>query len=502
MTRGSTTVAALMAEAGVRFGTSGVRGRVPDLTDRLVYGATMGFLGHLHGQGSVEPGSPVGLGGDLRPSTPRIMDAVARAIADAGHRVCHLGRVPSPALALWGFSRRLATVMVTGSHIPSDRNGLKFTRPDGEISKADEQAILEQPVAADDLFTDEGAFQTVARLGVADSVARSEYLDRLTGFFGPGALSGLRVGVYQHSAVGRDDMVTVLNALGADTITLGWSTEFVPVDTEAIRPEDADAAESWASSHTLDAIVSTDGDSDRPLIADESGRWLRGDVAGILTADLLGVEALAVPVSCNSAVDLCGRFTEVVRTRIGSPYVIDSMEALLRAGHATVAGYEANGGFLLASPVHRAGRSLSPLPTRDALLVHLAILAAASARQVPVSRLVANLPNRFTASDRLGDFPRRRSRAILEWLQNSTAKKQAASLGFGPGSVVGDDRTDGLRLTLDTGDIVHLRPSGNAPEFRCYAEASSPEQAEALVRRTLTTLKTWRNRSPDGTGPP
>jgi phosphomannomutase len=489
----TTRVRDLMSEYDVRFGTSGIRGLVPNLTDRLVYGATLGFIGHLRDHGLLRHDSTVGVGGDLRPSTGRLMDAIARAATDAGIRVDNLGRVPSPAVAQWGIRRGFPTVMVTGSHIPSDRNGLKYTRPDGEILKSDEEAILDREVEIGDLFTTDGAFLTRARLTTVDETAGTEYRRRLLDFFGEGCLAGRSIGVYQHSAVGRDDMVVVLQALGAEAIPLGRSTEFVPVDTEAIRPEDIDLAEEWSRNHHFDAIVSTDGDSDRPLIADERGRWLRGDVAGILTASFLGMDALALPVSCNSAVERCGRFAEVLRTRIGSPYVIEGMDRLRRDGHSQIGGYEANGGFLVATPVARGGRILSPLPTRDAILVHLAILAMASEQEATVSSLVAQLPPRHTASDRLADFPTDRSKQLLDHLDGGGPTVQAAALGLGPGSVLEADRTDGLRMQLDSSEIIHLRPSGNAPEFRCYAEAATPERATALVQATISVMAGWRD---------
>lgn len=49
--------------------------------------------------------------------------------------------------------------------------------------------------------------------------------------------------------------------------------------------------------------------------------------------------------------------------------------------------------------------------------------------------------------------------------------------------------TDGLRITLDNNDIVHLRPSGNAPELRCYAEADSQDEAYKIVETVLTNIK-------------
>ena len=44
-------------------------------------------------------------------------------------------------------------------------------------------------------------------------------------------------------------------------------------------------------------------------------------------------------------------------------------------------------------------------------------------------------------------------------------------------------------MTLERNEIVHLRPSGNAPELRCYAEADSPSRAQYLVDETLRRLR-------------
>src|SRR3546814_7107480 len=72
------------------------------------------------------------------------------AVRAAGLEAECCGMLPTPALALHAITQRIPAVMVTGSHIPFDRNGLKFYRPDGEIDKLDEQAILAagQPMPA------------------------------------------------------------------------------------------------------------------------------------------------------------------------------------------------------------------------------------------------------------------------------------------------------------------------------------------------------------------
>jgi len=53
------------------------------------------------------------------------------------------------------------------------------------------------------------------------------------------------------------------------------------------------------------------------------------------------------------------------------------------------------------------------------------------------------------------------------------------------GTVAEVDETDGLRTRMQTGEIIHLRPSGNAPELRCYSEAANHERATAIVALTL-----------------
>jgi phosphomannomutase len=84
-------------------------------------------------------------------------------------------------------------------------------------------------------------------------------------------------------------------------------------------------------------------------------------VLGVLCAQALGITALATPVSSNSALELSGLFSQVVRTRIGSPFVIEAMNTLIALGE-TACGYEANGGFILGSPVTQEGRTLPRCP--------------------------------------------------------------------------------------------------------------------------------------------
>ena len=486
------SIADLMARSGVAFGTSGARGLVTAMTDEVCFAYAAAFLQHLASIGQFAPGRHVAIAGDLRPSTPRIMAACAAAVEHMGGVVDNCGFVPSPAVAGYGFARGIPSLMVTGSHIPDDRNGIKFNRTDGEVLKSDEQGIRAQSVELPDLFDGDGMLKAAQALPPVIDVA-TDYVARYVDYFGGDALKGLTLGVYQHSAVGRDIVTALVEALGGTAVSLGRSEKFIPVDTEAVRPEDQALAKQWAAEHGLDAILSTDGDSDRPLLADETGVWMRGDVLGILCARALGIKAVATPVSCNSAVELSGLFDAVRRTRIGSPFVIEAMNALAAEGQATVCGYEANGGFLLASPVSAEGRTLGALPTRDAVLPMLATLVDARRQGVTLSALQAQLPERYTFSERLQDYPTAQSQALIAHLEEGSEADVLARLTrmFGgiAGEADGTDTTDGLRVHFTGGDIIHLRPSGNAPELRCYTESDTAERAAAINAQALGIVR-------------
>ncbi|MGW8304064.1 MAG: hypothetical protein ACWGNO_18440 [Desulfobacterales bacterium] len=294
----------LMAQSGVGFGTSGARGLASDMTDAVCYGYTKAFIQYLEETGELAGSGNIAVGGDFRPSTDRIMRAVAKAAQDMGYSAVNCGKLPTPALAYYGLVNSIPTIMITGSHIPDDRNGIKFTKKEGEILKPDEAGIKRQTVALPEgLFDDAGQFANPIDLAAPSGAATELYIKRYLDFFPRDCLRGKRIGIYQHSAVGRDLMVKIIDGLGAKVEKLGFSDTFIPVDTEAIRPEDVALARQWAADFGFDAIVSTDGDSDRPLISDENGKWLRGDVAGILCASHLQADAVTAPVSCNSAVE-------------------------------------------------------------------------------------------------------------------------------------------------------------------------------------------------------
>lgn len=452
-----------------KFGTSGLRGLADDLSDAVVTRYTSTFIREF------SKSEVLVVGRDLRASSPRISRAVVECARAAGLLVCDCGVLPTPALALECAKRGAPGIMVTGSHIPANRNGLKFYTIKGEFTKADEAVLLRSVEAGEGAPTRSGG-----RVEACDAV--QAYVARYVDFFGPGALRGRRIGVWEHSSAARDVLPIVLAKLGAEVVSLARSDAFVAVDTEAIAGDVRALLSGWAEAFHLDAIVSTDGDADRPLLTDETGKIVPGDILGPLVARDLEAIQVVTTVSANTMVEEMRKFAQVSRCRIGSPYVIERMEELMRSGAGRVLGYEPNGGVLLGFEVERDGRRLERLMTRDAVLPIVAVLAAMSDKAV--SAVLSELPSRHTATDRLTDVPSEVSAGIVADFLTGTSYL----LPTGVGAVVSVDTTDGVRLTMESGVIVTIRASGNAPELRCYVEADTTQLAGDLLSQVLARL--------------
>jgi phosphomannomutase len=470
----SKTIKQIIEQSGIKFGTSGARGLVVDFTPEVCSAFTLGFLDAMKKSFTFKK---VAVAMDNRPSSPRMAATICGAIEASGYEVDFYGVLPTPALALQSMRDGVPSIMITGSHIPFDRNGIKFYTPLGEISKEDESDILNNTNSMVD---------SKSYLPETNNTAVTTYLNRYKSYFGDNCLNGLKIGMYEHSSAGRELYAKLFTSLGAEVISLGRSDEFVPIDTEAVADIDKQRAKEWVKDYGFDTVFSTDGDGDRPLIADENGDWLRGDIIGLLTAQYLNIEALAVPVSCNTAIEKSSFFKEVLRTRIGSPYVIEAFEDLKE--YKSFAGFEANGGFLLGSILEKDGNRLDALPTRDALLPFIVLASQVVKEIVSLSKLVQDLPQRFTSSDRIQEFPRENSLGLIE-KGLSNPQELLKNFGLEDLKVVDINKTDGLRLTLEDDSIIHLRPSGNAPELRCYVETDSQEISDSLVKQVLSSVK-------------
>jgi phosphomannomutase len=538
----------------LQFGTSGRRGLVVHLTQLELYINALAELRYLQSlppsEGGITHGDELYFAYDLRPSSTEyvpgeggrgeLAQAIVRAIRDAGMRPVNMGAIPTPALANLAISRGKGSIMITGSHIPFDRNGYKTNTSRGELLKEHEepigraveqvrQALYNEPFASSKFDASGRLKSGHCDLPAPVDEARSAYVRRYTEFFAGQSLRGMRLLFYQHSAVGRDLVPEILLQLGADVITTGRSDTFVPIDTENIDTAQLAVVQSLVDEaaekqNPIDAVVSTDGDSDRPLLlgVDRSTNrvcFFGGDLLGMVVAEYLGADAVVVPISCNDAIDR-SRLRPVLepKTRIGSPYVIAGMERARSKGRRAICGWEANGGFLTGSAIERNGKVLEALPTRDAMLPLLAVLFSAHEQGFSLGELFHRLPPRFSRAALLKQFPRPVGLAIVkqfspkdsamrdvqfesdrtilldadgieirdkDGLANQVGSiKQQLSRFFTPprfGAITRLNYTDGVRITFANGDVAHLRPSGNADELRIYAVSDTQARAEEII---------------------
>ncbi|TIL79497.1 MAG: phosphomannomutase, partial [Mesorhizobium sp.] len=150
---------------------------------------------------------------------------------------------------------------------------------------------------------------------------------------------------------------------------------------------------------------------------------------------------------------------------------------------------------LLGSDCTLNGKTLTALPTRDSLLPILAVLASMASTKKKLSQLreLWSLP--VCASDRLQDFSTESSSRLMDRLANFDVLQQFLA-PFG--TVAEVDETDGLRARMRTDEIIHLRPSGNAPELRCYSEASTESRATAIVASVLNSAQAFASNTVEG----
>ncbi|KAL3422816.1 hypothetical protein PVAG01_04563 [Phlyctema vagabunda] len=537
----------------LKFGTSGRRGEVIHLTQLEIYTNVVAEIEYLQSlpksEGGIQAGDDFYYAYDLRPSSTEYVEngrgalcqAVEQALNSTGMRPINLGAIPTPALTYWALKHGKGSIMVTGSHIPFDRNGYKLNTSKGELMKKDEQPIndkvaitreklLSQPYA-ESLFNEQGVFRNPASgLVPVTPEGRNAYIQRYLDFFKNERLEGMKLLAYQHSAVGRDLLVEIFEALGAEVTPAGRSDTFVPIDTEAIDQAQLDTVQNlWRETgKTINAVISTDGDSDRPLLLAPEGDKLcffGGDLLGMVVAEFLDIGAAVVPISSNDAIDR-GPLAPVTepKTKIGSPYVIAGMQRAIAKGRQRVCGWEANGGFLTSCDIERNGNVLTALPTRDAFLPLLCALFAAHNRNMTLPELFATLPRRFSRAALLRKFPRATSMKIIEKFSPPEANIQdvsyepdhiiirdgdsstlelkdshverldqirrdiqtvfSADTGFSPVRQI--IYTDGVRIIFSNGDVAHFRPSGNADELRIYSVADTQERADSIASQGVS----------------
>lgn len=461
----------------LRFGTDGVRGVAgSELTPELVLA-----LGRAAGRIVGGDGAVWYLGRDTRRSGPMLGAALAAGLTAEGADVVDVGVIPTPAVAAIAASRRAPAAMISASHNPYADNGIKLFGPGGRKLDDDTEARVEAELArlverSDPAPVGPGEEARAvgspgegpraregAGVGVlsADAHAGAWYRDRLLGVGLEGRrLDGIRVAVDCANGAASGLAPAVLAGAGADVVAvLGNEPDGSNINA-ACGSTDPSTLSAAVVAEGADVGLALDGDADRLIAVDSTGRVIDGDrLLAIFAADLrhrgrLRGDTVVVTVMSNLGFHqaMAAEGISVHRTGVGDRLVL----AALEDGNWSLGG-EQSGHIIFADLATTGDGILAAVALLDALCREKRTLedwAGGIMDRVPqVLRNVA-------VSDRAG-------------LETATAVWQAVAA-----------ETDEL---AGTGRVL-LRPSGTEPVVRVMVEAPTEHLAAAAVDRLEQAL--------------
>jgi phosphoglucosamine mutase len=434
------------------FGTDGVRGRAnsgnmtPDLVMKIGQAA-----GHLHRRGRHR--HRVVIGKDTRLSGYMIEQALTAGLLSTGMDVFLFGPCPTPAVSMLTRSMRADLgVMISASHNPYYDNGIKFFGPDG-YKLSDEQEIKIEALVDD---TSQIVLAESDHIGRAKRIedAGARYIEFAKRTY-PGEidLNGLRIVIDTANGASYRSAPPALWELGAEIIEIGTDPNGVNINEKCGSTYPETMCQRVRETRA-DIGIALDGDADRVIIADETGKVIDGDQIMALIASSwakrgqLRGGGLVSTIMSNLGLE---RFMQsqgltLARTKVGDRYVVEHMRA-----HGFNIGGEQSGHIVMSDFA----------TTGDGLLAALQVLAEVVRQNKPVSEVC----NMFTPLPQILKNVKFSGVSPLEQVQVKSAIKDAeVMLG-------------------NTGRLV-IRPSGTEPLIRVMAEGED----ESLVRKIVTDL--------------
>lgn len=429
------------------FGSSGIRGVVNEMmTPELALKAGRA-LGLTH--------KNVVVGHDPRTSSAMIENAVVAGLLSSGARVTRVGLVSTPTLAF--AARRFdCGVMVTASHNPPEYNGLKFWNPDGMAFSLQQQDELERMIYSD--------IRGVSWASIGqETIAHDAVFDHMAVILRNVKPCNLKVVV--DCGCGSAATITpyVLREMGCRVIALNSQPDgyFPARDPEPVD-ENLSQLKETVRATGADLGIAHDGDADRMMAVDETGRLVTGDelLAYFCLYEVKG--SVACPVDASMAVDRCGRDVKVYRTRIGDAFVSEEV----RKVNADFGG-ETSGTWIFPR--------ISYCPDGIYAAAKIAELVG---QHGPLSKAIAELPRYPLRRGGLkyGDIGRKAD--IMGGVRSAVESEKYVSL----------NTLDGFRLQYDDGWVL-IRPSGTEPKIRITAEAVDAQAAERLYARAESIVK-------------
>ncbi len=352
------------------FGTDGIRGRAfePPLDEDTVrrLGAALATI--------LDSGREVLLAGDTRASTAALAEWFASSFQAVGGRVRWAGVLPTPAVShLLRDGTYGAGVVISASHNPAPDNGIKILGPTGEKLADDSEARLESRISSARPEYGPG-------LPAVDGSLADHYLELLAhSHDGPRPLAGLRIVVDAAHGAASALVGALLDRLGADAVVIGAEPDGQNINSDcgATAPE---RLSEEVRARDADGGVALDGDADRAILVDQTGRILDGD--DILLAwgrhlartDRLPGGRIVATVMSNFGLErtLRSQGLEMIRCPVGDRWVWQAM-----VEHGSALGGEQSGHIICS---HHG-------VTGDGLLTGTHLLAIAARGGRPVSAL-------------------------------------------------------------------------------------------------------------------
>ncbi len=440
------------------FGTSGIRGSAKDLlTNQFCFDIGRAFAKFLTDH---KQKGKVAVGMDPRESSSRIKEAFSMGLQKENYRVIDQGIAPAPAMnyILIADPSFTGSCMITGSHIRSDYNGLKFFAFKEEILKNHEEEIgkiyesVKEKVkfkpAKIELEKSEKAIDSYKKILLG--LAKSPYPNwKVVLDFGNGCQSKIIPDLFKKLNI----QTFIIN----DSLKPG---SLIARDTDAVESGGAalDKLQWKVRKEKADFGIAFDVDGDRGVFINEKGEFIPGDYTGTLISKYSDTKVIVTPINVSQVVETIGK--PVIRTKVGSPYVVETMKK-----YGATFGFELNGG----------GVSAEVMMSRDLGSVTIKILNLLKESKKTLGELVATLPKFYLHRTKV-DCPQELNPIILK-----TAKKKFKGVKI--------EELDGLKIWLSSSSWILFRPSSNAPEFRVFAEAKTKEKAKKLGQKGINFVK-------------
>ncbi|MGB3205819.1 MAG: phosphoglucomutase/phosphomannomutase family protein [Crinalium sp.] len=456
----------------IKFGTDGWRGIIADdFTFPNVCKVTRAIASYLETAYSKD--RPVLVAYDTRFLADEFARTAASVLADLGWTVLVTDRdCPTPVIA---YNARLlnsaGALMFTASHNPAPYCGIKYI-PD--------YAGPATPQITDTIVANiEGATDQPPSGSNLDKVStfdpKPEYLKFIYTLIDVERIKSAKLKVKYDAlySTSRGYLDTVLEHCGCETESFHTYRDvlFGGGMPEPKGEQLIELVEAVKKDHA-DIGLATDGDSDRFGIVDEQGNVLTPNTVLLLLARHLSKNkgktgAIVRTVATTHLLDnLAGKYgLQIYETAVGFKYIGEKM----RETQVLIGGEESGGLSVIGH-----------IPEKDGILADMLVAEAIAYEGKPLSQLVAE-----AIAEADGPLYNNRLDLHLEdahkaAVLDSFTKNPPAEIAGIKINEVG--RKDGIKLYLEEGSWVLLRPSGTEPLMRVYMETNTPEKLAQIAQ--------------------